>query len=56
MPQKSKKLVAVLVTSTLMTEKTEEELEQVSYILYFITFKDWTEVLLDSESEVNAIG
>ncbi len=39
-----------------MTEKTEEELERVSCIWYPITFKDQTEILLNSESEVNAMS
>ena len=37
--QKTKKLVEVLVTSTLVNEK-KEELERVPYIWYPITFKD----------------
>ncbi len=49
--------MAVLATSTLMTEKkTEEELEWVLYIRYSTTFKDQTKVLLDLESEVNVIS
>ncbi len=55
MSQEGKKLVAVLATSTLMTEKTEE-LERVFCIWYPITFKDQTEALLDSESEVNTMS
>ncbi len=40
-----------------MTDKiTEEELERVSCIWYPVTFKNKTEVLLDSESEVNIIS
>ena len=56
MPKKAKKLVAVLVTSLLMTDKkTEEKLEQVTCIWYFVIFKDQTEVLLDSKNKVNTI-
>ncbi len=55
MLRKVKKLVAVLATSTSMTEKTKE-LERVSCIWYSVTLKDQTEVLLDSRSEVNAIS
>ncbi len=39
-----------------MTEKTKEELEQVPCIWYSVMFKDQTETLLDSESEVNTIS
>ena len=53
--QKAKKLVVVLATSILMTEK-KEKLERVPCIWYSITFKDQTKVLLDSESEVNTIN
>ncbi len=54
---KAKKLVAVLTTSTLMTEKkTEEELEQISCIWYPVIFKDKIEALLDSKNKVNAIN
>ena len=56
MPQEGKKLVAVLATSTSMTEKTEEELERVPCIWYPVTFQDWTEALLDLGSEVNAMS
>ncbi len=38
-----------------MTEK-REEVEQVPCIWYPVTFKDQTEALLDSGSEVNAIS
>ncbi len=55
-PWKVKKLVVVSTTSTLMTEKTEEELEQVLYIRYPVIFKDQTKALLDSGSEVNTIN
>ncbi len=56
-PRQAKKLVAVSATSTSMTnKKTEEELERVPCIWYFVTFKDQTEALLDLESEVNAIS
>ncbi len=37
-------------------KKMEEELEQVSCIWYPVTFKDRTEALLDSGSEVNAMS
>ena len=37
---KSQKKVAVLATSTLMTKKIEEVLEQISYIWYLVTFKN----------------
>ncbi len=43
------------MTSTLMIEKTEE-LERVSYIRYPVTFKDQTEVLLDSGIKVNVMS
>ncbi len=39
-----------------MTDKKTEELEQVPCIRYPVTFKDQTEALLDSRSEVNAIS
>ncbi len=55
MPRKVKKLVAVLAASMLMTEKIEE-LERVPCIRYLVTFKDQTEALLDSGSEVNAMS
>lgn len=48
--------MVVSATSTLMTEKKTEELEQVLFIWYPFTFKDWTEALLDSGSKVNAIN
>ncbi len=37
-------------------KKTEEELEQEPCIRYPVTFKDQTEALLDSGSEVNAMS
>ncbi len=37
-------------------KKTEEELERVPCIWYLVTFKDQTEVLLDSGSDVNAMS
>ncbi len=40
----------------MIDKKTEEELEQVPCIWYPVTFKDQTEALLDSGSEVNAIS
>ncbi len=55
-PQKSKKLVAVMATSTSMTEKTEEELECVLCIWYPVTFKDKTKTLLDLGSKVNIMS
>ena len=39
-----------------MTEKKEEKLEWVPCIWYLVTFKDQTEALLYSESEVNIIS
>ncbi len=48
--------MAVSATSTLMTDKKTEELERVPCIWYPVTFKDQTEVLLDSGSEVNAMS
>ncbi len=55
--QKRQTLVAVSATSTLMTDKkTEEELEQISCILYPVTFKDQTKALLGSGSEVNVMS
>ncbi len=54
---KPKKLVVVLATSTSMTnKKTEEELKRVPCIRYPVTFKDQTEALLDSRSEVNTMS
>ncbi len=58
-PQKVKKLVAVLAISTLITEKKieeKEELEQVPYIWYLVIFKDQTKALLDLRSKVNAVN
>ncbi len=55
--RKAKKLVAVLATSTLMTDKkTKEELGRIPCIGYPVTFKDQTEALLDSKSEVNVMS
>ena len=54
--RKAKKLLVVLTTSTLVTEKKKEELERVPCIWYPVTFKNQTEALLDSKSEVNAIS
>ncbi len=48
--------MVVSATSTSITEKIEEKLEWVSYIWYSVTFKDQTEALLDSRSEVNAMN
>ncbi len=48
--------MAVSATSTSMTDKkTEEELKGVPYIRYSVTFKDQTEALLNSGSEVNVM-
>ena len=47
--------MAILATSMLVTVK-KEELEQVSYIWYPVTFKDQTEALFNLESKVNAIN
>ncbi len=44
------------MTSTSMTEKIEEKLEQVPCICYLVTFKDQTKALLDSKSEVNTMS
>ncbi len=59
-PRKIKKLVAILTTSTSMTDKkTEgelEELERIPCIRYLVTFKDQTEALLDLENKVNAMS
>ena len=55
MPPKNKKLVAISATSTLITEKTEEKLEQIPCIWYPVTFKDWTEALLDSKKRNQCI-
>ena len=58
MPQKAKKLVAVLATFMSMTDKkTEvEEFKWVPCIWYSVIFKDYTEALLDSGSKVNAMN
>ncbi len=60
MSRKVKKLVTVSAISTSMTDKkTEgklEELEWLPCIWYFVTFKDQTEALLNSESEVNTMS
>ncbi len=49
--------MVVSATSMLMTEKIEEELEWVlCKFWYLVTFKDQTEALLDSGSEVNALS
>ena len=54
---KAKKLVAVSAISMSMTgKKKKEKLEQVLCIWYPVTYKDQTEVLLDSERKVNAIN
>ncbi len=39
-----------------MTEKIEEELEQISCIWYSVIFKDYTEALLDLKSKINIIS
>lgn len=54
--KKVKKPVVVLTNSILMTEKLKEKLEWKTYIWYFIIFKDQTETLLNSESEVNTMS
>ncbi len=57
MPRQAKKLVAVLAISmSMIDKKTEEELERISCIWYPIIFKDYTEALLDSGSEVNVMS
>ncbi len=57
MPKQIKKLVAVSTTSMSMTDKiTEEELEQILCIWYYITFKDQTKALLDLGNKVNAMS
>ena len=50
--------MAVSATSMSITDKKMEEevLERVSCIWYPVTFKDQTEALLDSGSEVNAMN
>ncbi len=49
--------MVVLATSTsTIDKKTKEELERVPCIRYPVTFKDQTEALLDSGSEVNAMS
>lgn len=40
----------------MIDKKTEEKLEQVPYIGYFVTFKDQTKTLLNSKSEVNVMN
>ena len=45
-----------MITLTLMTEKTEEELEQVFGIWYPVIFKDGIEALLYSESKVSIMS
>ncbi len=47
----------VSTTFTSMTEKKkEEELKQIPYIRYPVTFKNQTKALLDSKSKVNVIN
>ena len=55
MSWQAKKLVAVLATSTSVTEK-KGELEWVLFIWYPVTFKDQTKILLDLGSKVNAMS
>ena len=55
MSRKAKKRVAVLATSTSVTEK-KEELEPITCIWYLITLKDQNEALLDSKNEVNIMS
>ncbi len=57
MSRQAKKLVAVSVTSTSITDKKTKELEWVPYIQYPVNCKkDQIEVLLNSKSEVNAMS
>ncbi len=56
MSKQAKKLVAVSAASTSMTDKKTEELEQLPWIWYPVTFKDQTKALLDSRSEDNAMS
>ncbi len=59
MSRQAKKLLALLETSTLTTDKkTEEQLERVPCIRYPVTFKDQDQIeaLLDSRSKVNAMS
>ncbi len=39
-----------------VTGKKEEELEQIPCIWYLVTFKDHTEAMLDTKSEVNVMS
>ena len=55
MSWQAKKQVAVSVTSMSMTVK-KEVLERVPYIWHPVIFKDQTEALLDSKSEVNTMN
>ena len=49
--------MVILATSTSMiSKKREEELEQISFIQYLITFKDQTEALLNFERKVNIMN
>lgn len=49
--------MAILATSTSMTEKTErQELEWVFFILYPVIFKDHTEASQDLRSTINTIN
>lgn len=54
--QETKKLVMVLPIFMSMTEQKTEELGQEPCIRYLIIFKDQTEALLDTKSEVNAMN
>lgn len=53
--QKVEKLVAVLATSTLITDK-KKELEREVYIRYPIIFKEYTKLFLESGSKVNIMN
>ncbi len=48
--------MAVSATSTLLTDKKTEELERVPYIRYPVIFKNQTEALLNSGSEINEMS
>ena len=55
MSQKIKKLEIISVNFTSIIEKKIEgkkELEKISYIWYFITFKNEIEILLDPKNKV----
>ena len=57
MLQKVKKQVTILATSiSMIDKKTKEELEKVSSIWYFVTFKDKIKAILNSRSKFNAMS